>query len=540
MASPEYRLRFSDRVQKHFFNGGVLTPERTGAIYAERMQRIDRAIVGESARWGDNQREPAYTRADWLATQNSLLTSYFPNRSRVVLNQFSARGWLVPLLAPVFSQFGGTVRPSFQLALSKPGFSPEGAQIYYTLDGSDPRDANTALPRGSAILYSGPIVLNAGAQVKARVFYEENLGSGSDWSAIVDATFLLDVPFPLRIAELHYNPAPRSGVADEQDLEFIELVNTGTQPVSLAGVSIAQFASEPYTFGGGVDLAAGERMIVARSPSVARSVYGAGIRVAPVGYGPANLSNSGERIALLGPLGETIQDFVYDDTAPWPIAADGDGRSLEIVDALGDARNAANWRASSQNGGSPGTAGGSNPGDYDGNALVDEADRLRWQASFGLPVAAGTGADGNGDGMVNAADYIVWRNALVALENASGASAATTSATLPSESSTSGVPLSSGLNSEIPVESMRASRPQRRPMSRPVFTASPVDGTDLLVLIKGASVDVALAEITQSRSHIPAVRITSGPSLAAEEFAALEFAGLDSAWDDLNWLDHLG
>ena len=343
MSNPEYRLRFSDRVQKHFRNGGVLTSPVAGAVYAARALEIDRAIVGESARWGDNRQEPAYTRAHWRSTQDNLLANYFPSRSGQVLNQFNARGWLVPLSAPRYSQFGGEITAGFQLTLALPLGSPQNAQIWYTLDGSDPRNPATNLPTASALLYEGPIVLNSGTQVSARLFDESSAGSSNDWSAIAEATFLLDTSFPVRITELHYNPDERPGVIDDEDMEFIEILNTGSQTVNLEGVSISQFASEPYTFGSGVSLAAGERIVVARSPAVFQAVYGAGIRVAPVGYGNANLSNGGERIALLGPLGETLQDFVFNNSAPWPAAADGGGPSLEIIDPLSDPSKPSNW-----------------------------------------------------------------------------------------------------------------------------------------------------------------------------------------------------
>ena len=150
--------------------------------------------------------------------------------------------------APLFSQYGGTVGAGFQLTLTKPAGSPAGGQIYYTLDGSDPRDAVTKMPRASAILYTGPIALDQGAEVSARIFVSTNPGTDNDWSAIVDATFFPEIPFPVRITEVHYNPAPRAGVADKQDMEFIELFNTSNQTVSLAGAQITQFASDPYTF----------------------------------------------------------------------------------------------------------------------------------------------------------------------------------------------------------------------------------------------------------------------------------------------------
>ena len=48
-------------------------------------------------------------------------------------------------------------------------------------------------------------------------------------------------------------------------------------------------------------------------------------------------------------------------------------------------------------------------GDYNGNGSVEATDYVEWQNTFGEAIAAGEGADGNGDGVVNAADYVLWR-----------------------------------------------------------------------------------------------------------------------------------
>jgi subtilisin family serine protease len=60
-------------------------------------------------------------------------------------------------------------------------------------------------------------------------------------------------------------------------------------------------------------------------------------------------------------------------------------------------------------------AGVSNPdpsaGDYDGNGTVGPEDYLVWKSNFGT---TNPDVDGNGDGLVNAADYVHWRNILVA------------------------------------------------------------------------------------------------------------------------------
>jgi len=61
-------------------------------------------------------------------------------------------------------------------------------------------------------------------------------------------------------------------------------------------------------------------------------------------------------------------------------------------------------------------------GDYDGDGNVDDVDYAKWKADFGKRVAVGGGADGNGNGIVDAGDYTVWRDALsgVVVGSASG------------------------------------------------------------------------------------------------------------------------
>ncbi|WP_146399561.1 dockerin type I domain-containing protein [Pseudobythopirellula maris] len=49
-------------------------------------------------------------------------------------------------------------------------------------------------------------------------------------------------------------------------------------------------------------------------------------------------------------------------------------------------------------------------GDYNGNGIVDAADFTLWRDSLGDEVSAGTGADGNGDGFITDLDYDVWVN----------------------------------------------------------------------------------------------------------------------------------
>ena len=53
-----------------------------------------------------------------------------------------------------------------------------------------------------------------------------------------------------------------------------------------------------------------------------------------------------------------------------------------------------------------------------------QEDHDRWSARFGTSVTPTLGADGNGDGAVNAADYVMWRKLFDAAQGSGGGAAA--------------------------------------------------------------------------------------------------------------------
>ena len=114
-------MAFADRIHRHFFNVGALTTNAVIQSWMRRAAQLDTAIVAESARWGDSMPKqalspspyPAYRldspynrNEDWLGEQTRLLTSYFPNRSNIVLDQLRAAGLYPNVAAPVFHQHG--------------------------------------------------------------------------------------------------------------------------------------------------------------------------------------------------------------------------------------------------------------------------------------------------------------------------------------------------------------------------------------------------------------------------------------------------
>ena len=62
-------------------------------------------------------------------------------------------------------------------------------------------------------------------------------------------------------------------------------------------------------------------------------------------------------------------------------------------------------------------------GDYNGDQIVDAQDYTVWRGAYGSSVTPGTGADGNGNGVVDAGDYTIWRKSLGAAGAGSGLAA---------------------------------------------------------------------------------------------------------------------
>jgi hypothetical protein len=152
---PEYRLRFADRVYKHFFNGGALTEQANTERVQFRQRQLDPAIVAESARWGDSKRGTPYTRDDdWLPAVNWILDSWIPFRNDIALGQFINKGWYPAFAPPVFNTRDATVDKGFQLAMTS-----AAGRIYYTMDGIDPHNAHT---RGGMLLM--PLVTASAAK----------------------------------------------------------------------------------------------------------------------------------------------------------------------------------------------------------------------------------------------------------------------------------------------------------------------------------------------------------------------------------------
>ena len=228
----------------------------------------------------------------------------------------------------------------------------------------------------NAQTYSTPITITGNTIVKAR-----SLSNGT-WSALTEATFVVGTS-PLRVSEIMYHPRDPSvqelslGFTDENDFEFIEVVNTSsTESLNLDGIEFTQGIE--FTFGSTV-LAPGEYGVVARNSAAFHERYGTNPSLlGEYGSSPQDfrLNNRGELIEIYDALGIPIQSISYSEE--WHAETDGEGHSLVFV---GDYTNPTHW---------------SDPSSWIASRLADGTPGRG-------PLAPG---DSNGDGQFNSSDLV--------------------------------------------------------------------------------------------------------------------------------------
>ena len=343
MANTEYQILFADHVHRHFFNDGVLTSEGAAALYQIRLDEVDRAVVGESARWGDNRimdKFPfvRYTRDEhWVLERDWMLYTYLPQRTDEVLNQLKMKGWYPNVKAPSFSPHGGWHPGAFYLTITNLNGS---GYVYCTLDGADPRI-------GTGFKYTAAFEVPHSTIVKARAL---DVGT---WSALNEAIYAVGpVKENLRITEIMYHPQDTNDPNDPNE-EFIELKNIGTELLNLNLVSFTRGID--FTFRS-LELPGGQYVLVVKNQAAFEAQYPGFSGVIAGEYIIGRLANDGERIRLQDAIGQTIQDFRYRDG--WYDITDGGGFSLTIKDPNStdpnDWGSKSGWRPSAKVGGSPG------------------------------------------------------------------------------------------------------------------------------------------------------------------------------------------
>jgi hypothetical protein len=222
--------------------------------------------------------------------------------------------------------------------------APAGT-IYYSTDGSDPREMWTSNAVGET--YAAPLMLSESITLRARAL------DNGEWSALTEEIFLFGTLASAGnavVSEIMYNPAG-------EGMEFIELANVSDGPVDFSGVR----------FGAGIDY---------QVPTGTVVPAGGFLLIGELEFGNGTaLDNDGETIELLAADGSMIESFRYDDDAPWPESPDGLGPSLTRILRPNDPADPGSWRPSVSDGGSPDASDASEfvgdpDSDGDGDGLV--------------------------------------------------------------------------------------------------------------------------------------------------------------------------
>ncbi len=212
----------------------------------------------------------------------------------------------------------------------------------------------------------------------------------------------------LRITEIMYHPAEPSeaeraaGFDDQDAFEFIELANVSDHIIDLRKVWFREGIQFAFDQLANPRMAPGETIVLVSDASAFVARYGEEVAVAGT-YG-GQLANGGERLTLVGPHEQILEQLAYHDREPWPEAADGPGGSLTRRADSSDPNDPASWEVSVAPFGTPGRVEEATPGlTFAAWATASIADATR----------RGFHHDPDNDGYVNGVEYALMGNPLV-------------------------------------------------------------------------------------------------------------------------------
>ncbi|MBN1844129.1 MAG: lamin tail domain-containing protein, partial [Sedimentisphaerales bacterium] len=153
--------------------------------------------------------------------------------------------------------------------------------------------------------------------------------------SLLAANWLRSQTPPVVINEIHYHPDENT-----EPVEFIELYNPGLKEVFLDGWYFSDGIA--FTFPAATRLGPDQYVVVAQDPDAVQAKFG----VAALGPFTGKLANEGERVMLRDAAGTIVDQVEYQDRFPWPVAAGGDGSSLELIHPALDNDLGGSWRSS--------------------------------------------------------------------------------------------------------------------------------------------------------------------------------------------------
>lgn len=150
-------------------------------------------------------------------------------------------------------------------------------------------------------------------------------------------------------SEINYQSAPDADAGD-----WVELLNVSNAPLDLSGWVFSDGDNQHrFELPANTVLQESERLVLASDVDLFSGQFPqVGNYKGSSGFG---LSGTGEALRLYDVDGILYQSMVYDQKAPWPQGANGNGYTLELVDENGPLCEGSNWQDGCP-GGSPGKA----------------------------------------------------------------------------------------------------------------------------------------------------------------------------------------
>lgn len=209
---PAFQRLWGDRMQKHCFNRGALTPSSAAETFTQLITPIENSLYAESARWGDYRRDvhPYSAIGDLYrkdvqfdAQKKSMLETYFPQRTTNFVTNMKNAGLFPTVSAPNLLLNGIALKnDTFQLG-DKLTMAAAAGKIFYTLDQTDPVKwtANgSGTTSNSAIQYGSTMLPDQNIWIKARAV------SNGVWSSLLEQNLVMFTTVGLNQPVGYYNP----------------------------------------------------------------------------------------------------------------------------------------------------------------------------------------------------------------------------------------------------------------------------------------------------------------------------------------------
>lgn len=329
---PEFKMELTDRIYKHCFNDGVLTDAANVERWRKLADYIENAIIGESARWGDQGPSsrggpdmsgytPPLNRDDHWYTARDQVTALLGSNTSKLVAGLRSRGFFPSsnARAPLF--FDGANHPiqqsrviftnSLALRIARDGNT---GTIFWSTNGVDPR-ADGGVEQGLSGGTGTNLTIRGTTTVLARVRY------GSEWSPVHVLTFYDAATdyHSLKITEIMYHPAPTE-------------------------IAVNRVVSRIIGDAGGADVGRGLIRLIASAPS---TVFGSGDII--VISGATNPANNGRfTVERVSGMDVYLDEPLIDEVTPGMRAdmyLDGDRYEfIELQNTGGSALNVSGVR----------------------------------------------------------------------------------------------------------------------------------------------------------------------------------------------------